>query len=210
MGVFSIFSKPKKAIQHFLKPAPEVIDFANSASQRFIKLLAICDYHIDQMTAQMDSNESDTLHTKELISLTRTVLSLQKALDDYTLIVHPPIIDEESTTSSEKNLSIHSTPALPKGQTTHNLLIATKPPVPSLGQKGKQQAEQKSDSMELAKQSFQEWEGKKRQEIEIRKRNITLQIEDQKLSYREGQNLIEAIEQQFKQERADRLAAKTK
>src|SRR6478609_899690 len=93
-------SKASTTVLHY---APEVLAMASSSSERIHNLLAICDYHSAALSQKTFNHKSDSM--KEAQSLIRMVLSLQKSLDRYTLMLYPPTLNEVISTlpsSTEK------------------------------------------------------------------------------------------------------------
>lgn len=87
--------------------APQVIAMATSAVTRLQKLLTICDYQINALEAKIASL-TEGQH-KELLTLIRMVLNIEKALDKYAGIVYPSV-KQFVTETQDKYEFKHSTP----------------------------------------------------------------------------------------------------
>jgi len=105
-------SKTKSAIHAsnagiVFRPAPQVVAMATAAVGRLEKLLIICDFQIEAL-GEKSASAKDFPH-RELLTLARMVLNLQKDLDKYAAIAYPSTKEFPSPSNAEKPLGkIHS------------------------------------------------------------------------------------------------------
>jgi hypothetical protein len=60
---------------------------ASAAVGRLQKLLTLCDFHLSEM--EKKANNPNELPTRDILSLARMILNLQKDLEKYAAIVYP-------------------------------------------------------------------------------------------------------------------------
>ena len=85
------------------RPAPELMPMIRSAYTRLSTMLEICDYHVEQLAPK--SKAGDEKASRELRSLFRTMIRLQKEVDRYGALLYPSSYEE-----------VHSQTAKPQAQ----------------------------------------------------------------------------------------------
>jgi len=71
------------------RPAPQVVSMAGAAVGRLEKLLTLCDLQLNAMMKKADT--PNALPTREILTLGRMILNLQKDLEKYAAIIYPAI-----------------------------------------------------------------------------------------------------------------------
>jgi hypothetical protein len=83
------------------RPAPEVLPLIQASHNRILMLLQLCDHEIKGFVRRVLDKASSNASFKEVQAVARTVLSLQKALDQYASILFPSTPHTEMPTATE-------------------------------------------------------------------------------------------------------------
>jgi hypothetical protein len=197
--------------------APEVVAMATSSSERIVHLLAICDYHKAEISKKAQNNEN--VSQKDSQSLIRTILSLEKALDKYNQILHPPIkeilpletsIPDAEAQASSARSSAPKTPIPLKKITELSInddVASTTEWIPNALIELSVSGEQPLSEADFNESVTEEWEETQLAAIENSRQSILKDIETGKLTRRQGLEMIGDMEWRFKRELQERQAA---
>jgi len=83
------------------RPAPEAMPMIRASHNRILMLLQLCDHEIKGFVRRVLDKASSNASFKEVQAVARTVLSLQKSLDQYASILFPPSTHTALSTAAE-------------------------------------------------------------------------------------------------------------